>query len=81
MTLLASLETLTGADSLLTWLLVDSCISEGILCMESTVPAASCILIASWYINYMYLVNKTLKIKGKDERKTTEIMIYAMGFT
>lgn len=41
---------------------------------------ASCILLASWYINHRYLVNKTLKIKGeKNERETTEMMIYASG--
>lgn len=31
-------------------------------------PPLVCMLIASWYINHMYLVNKILKIKRKDNR-------------
>lgn len=79
--LLANLETLACANSLHLGTGRFLCIWGDRMHREQCpqLPTASCMLIVSWYINHMYLVNKTLKIKGK-RRETTEIMIEASGF-
>lgn len=65
--LLASLETLDCANSLHLGTSRFLCI-WGDHMNRKQCPPLVCMLIASWYINHMYLVNKILKIKRKDNR-------------